>query len=231
MQKRTHAFFIAAFLAPTLLLGACASLFDKALFRNIDIQEISRDPVLAAQAEQLGASVFANNCSSCHGEDGRGGVGFPDLTDGESIWPATLNEIQWITRYGIRSGHSLSRFSLMPSYGSANSAYALSESSIRDLVEKTLALAGLPHDAPSAARATATFDFACAECHGWGAAGNQEWYGAPSLTDSVWLYDSQPETIYQVIAQGRVGVSPAFEQVLSGDEIKAVSYYTYRLSL
>lgn len=50
---------------PLLLLGACATATDSA----------SGDAA-------AGATIYADNCESCHGADGTGGGTYPDLTAG-----------------------------------------------------------------------------------------------------------------------------------------------------
>ena len=68
------------------------------------------DPLKAAQmtpaALSAGAQIFADNCSSCHGENGKGIAesGAADLTDRFWIYggdPATVRA----TIYGGRQGH------------------------------------------------------------------------------------------------------------------------------
>ncbi len=46
----------------------------------------SRPSPRIAEAVELGRSVFANNCATCHGSDARGARGFPNLTDGDWQW-------------------------------------------------------------------------------------------------------------------------------------------------
>ena len=44
--------------------------------------------------------------------------------------------------------------------------------------------------------------------------------GAPRLSDDIWLYGGDLETIKQTIANGRFGVMPAFDQRLDDIQIK-----------
>ncbi len=69
------------------------------------VRQISGQDGDAALAGE-GATVFADNCSACHGEDGKGmrDVGAPNLTD--AIWlyggdEATLTETVQKARYGV----------------------------------------------------------------------------------------------------------------------------------
>jgi len=50
-------------------------------------------------AVEMGGRLFANNCSTCHGSDARGGNGYPNLTDGDWLYggaPETI--VQTITQ-------------------------------------------------------------------------------------------------------------------------------------
>jgi cytochrome c oxidase cbb3-type subunit 3 len=55
--------------------------FDKATFA-----QILADPKLLKFALAGGKSAFANNCAVCHGEGGKGNVGFPNLAAGAWLW-------------------------------------------------------------------------------------------------------------------------------------------------
>ena len=51
--------------------------------------------------------------------------------------------------------------------------------------------------------------------------------GAPNLTDKIWLYGSDKETIMQGLQNGRGGVMPAWGGRLSEPTIKALTVYVY----
>jgi len=67
----------------------------------------------------------------------------------------------------------------------------------------------------------------CSQCHGSDARGGK---GFPNLTDNDWLYGGDPQSIKTSITEGRNGVMPPWGQVLSGDDIKDVTYYVLSLS-
>ncbi len=63
-------------------------------------------PTIDAQAVASGAELFADNCSSCHGEDAKGNIdmGAPDLTDQFWIYGGSRQMI-FETVYNGRQGH------------------------------------------------------------------------------------------------------------------------------
>lgn len=66
----------------------------------------------------------------------------------------------------------------------------------------------------------------CMQCHGADAKGAK---GFPNLTDNDWLYGGEVEQIKASIANGRMGVMPAFGH-LGADSIKQVANYVRSLS-
>ena len=59
----------------------------------------------------------------------------------------------------------------------------------------------------------------CTTCHGSDARGAR---GYPNLTDAVWLYGGEPDTIKQTITNGRTGVMPAMGAVLGDQGVEEV---------
>lgn len=45
---------------------------------------------------RLGRGVYADNCSTCHGNRGQGGVG-PSLSEVRDTWPSCDDHQEWIT--------------------------------------------------------------------------------------------------------------------------------------
>ncbi|WP_135081882.1 cytochrome c [Terasakiella sp. SH-1] len=59
---------------------------------------------LSAPAFADGATVFADTCSGCHGEDGKGAegmVGVPDFTKSPAIWAKSDDELTQSVITGI----------------------------------------------------------------------------------------------------------------------------------
>jgi cytochrome c oxidase cbb3-type subunit 3 len=67
----------------------------------------------------------------------------------------------------------------------------------------------------------------CAVCHGSDARGAK---GFPNLTDADWLYGGAPETVQATIANGRIGVMPAWAEVLGPQGVEEVTSHVLTLS-
>lgn len=67
----------------------------------------------------------------------------------------------------------------------------------------------------------------CAACHGSDAQGSM---GFPNLTDNDWLYGNSEAALVHSILNGRQGMMPPFEAVLSKDQRQEVSQYVLSLS-
>jgi cytochrome c oxidase cbb3-type subunit 3 len=165
---------------------------------------------------RMGARMFANNCSVCHGVAALGAYGFPNLTDNDWLYggePETI--VQTITE---------GRQGAMPAWGEV-----LQEDGVRDVASYVLTLSGKEADEEMAARGKTQFEMFCTACHGPDGTGMQM-LGAPNLTDATWLYGGSFEEISHTIRAGRGGVMPAHKDLLSEDKIKLISAYVYSLS-
>ena len=191
-------------------------------FEQASIQQAEADPALRAYATAAGHAVFGENCAACHGRDGRGSPGFPNLADKDWIWGGSVEAIEHTLKVGIRwPGSADTRASEMPAFGTQR---ILERAQITDLVDYVRSLSGAVHDAGAASRAAETFATNCAACHGKGGAGNPE-MGAPNLTDDVWLYGGSRQAIYDTIWQSRAGVMPAVGQRMPEDTIRKLVIY------
>lgn len=168
------------------------------------------------QAMQVGRRLFINNCSTCHGVNARGSFGFPNLTDSQWLWGSGLDSVKTT----ITNGRTAS----MPGWQSA-----LGDRGVTDVTQYTLALAGRDHDSEAASRGQAQYNSMCVACHGAEGKGNSA-MGAPDLTNDIWLYGGTAERIAYTIRNGRQGRMPAFDEVLSADQIHVVSGYVTSLS-
>ncbi len=67
----------------------------------------------------------------------------------------------------------------------------------------------------------------CAVCHGSAATGS---YGFPNLTDSDWLYGSEPDQIKTTISQGRRGAMPGWGPIIGEQGVTSVAEFVMSLS-
>ncbi|MDX1570986.1 MAG: cytochrome-c oxidase, cbb3-type subunit III [Xanthomonadales bacterium] len=176
-------------------------------------------PTLAQNAEAMeaGFNLFGNNCAQCHGSDGRGATGFPNLTDDDWQWGGAPQQ--------ILTSISNGRVAAMPGWQAALGG----PQQVENMAHYVLSLSGLDHDAAKAAEAQPKYGMFCAACHGPQAKGNVA-LGAPNLTDEAWVYEPTMDSLTTTIAEGRNGQMPAFEQTLGEDRVKVLAAYVYSMS-
>jgi len=191
------------------------------------LADIKANPELLNFALAGGKSAFMNNCAPCHGRGAQGAPGYPNLNDDKWLWGGTLDQIQQTITYGVRSGNDNARVSQMPKFGIDS---ILTPDQINDAAEYVLSLSKLPHDAAAAERGNAIFhgDGGCIACHGEEGKGNQE-FGAPNLTDNIWLYGGTKDAIKHQIETGHGGVMPAWVDRLDPATIKKLAIYVHSL--
>ena len=172
-----------------------------------------------------GAAVFRSHCSQCHGSGAAGAVGYPNLLDDAWLWGGALEDIVATVRHGIRNDTDPdARWSQMPAFGEI-----LEEEEIAAAANYVMALSGRTAPNPALAEQGATlFAENCASCHGENGMGDRE-QGAPNLTDAIWLYGGDMETLVETITYSRFGVMPAWGQRLSEADVKAVALYVHQL--
>jgi len=189
------------------------------------LDEIRNDSELLNFALAGGRSAFAVNCSQCHGQGAQGFVGYPNLNDDDWIWGGTPEEIMQTINFGIRNEHEDSRYSEMPAFGRDG---ILDRSQINAVVEYVLKLSGQEHDADLAATGQDIFVEQCVACHGENGEGIRE-TGAPRLSDSIWLYGGDRETLRETVTNARFGVMPAWTGRLDEATIKQLAVYVHSL--
>ena len=190
-----------------------------------DLSAVANDPELLRFATAGGAAVFRNYCSQCHGAGAGGVVGrYPNLLDDNWLWGGTATDIQQTVTHGIRyEADADTRFSQMPAFGDI-----LEPADIDGLVQYVLSLSGSATDPAAAAGHRQSFLDNCASCHGEDGKGLRE-FGAPDLTDGIWLYGGDAATVRESITRARFGIMPAFQGRLSPEDIAKVAVYVHSL--
>ncbi|EPX77006.1 cytochrome-c oxidase, cbb3-type subunit III [Litoreibacter arenae] len=190
----------------------------------VDLTTLQENAPLQQYAVSAGASVFANNCSQCHGSGAAGSVGYPNLLDDDWLWGGDIEAIATTVRHGIRNEQDEdARYSEMPAYGEL-----LEDGEIPALVAYVKSLSGLDHDAALVEQGAELFMDNCTACHGENGMGDRD-QGAPNLTDSVWLYGSSDEALTETITYSRFGVMPPWSPRLSDAQVNAVAAYVHQL--
>lgn len=197
-----------------------------AVLGSASLADIEKDPALLALARARGKTVFADNCAPCHGSGGAGAKGFPNLNDDDWLWGGSLDQIMQTIQFGARSGHAKTHEGQMLAFGRDG---VLKKDEIVTVANYVRSLSGLL-TAPKfdAAAGQKIFTENCTSCHGDNGKGNQE-LGAPNLTDKIWLYGSDEETLVETITNGRAGVMPAWVGRLDPVTVKALAVYVHSL--
>jgi len=189
---------------------AVKPLYDK--YQAMDVKAVAADKT----ANEMGKRLYLTYCMQCHGADGRGAKGFPNLTDSDWLYGGEPDQIK-VTPPKARLG-------VMPPHAQ------LGAETIKDLANYVRSLSGLPNDSVRTAKGKEAFASAgCSGCHGPDAKGMQA-LGAPNLTDKIWLYGSSEATITETIINGRQNKMPAFKAFLGDDKVHLLTGYVYSLS-
>ncbi len=183
-----------------------------ARFAALQPEALAREPQAMASGERL----FMNNCSQCHGSDGRGSKGFPNLTDVDWLYGGTPEKILETLEKG--------RIGVMPALAAAVGT----PDDVKNLAQYVLSLSASPHDTLRAALGKPKFAV-CAACHGMDGKGNQA-LGAPNLTDDVWLHGYGENAIVSMINSGKTNPMPAQGERLSAAQLKVLAAYVWGLS-
>jgi cytochrome c oxidase cbb3-type subunit 3 len=182
-----------------------------AAFSDQDIEQLAGSP----DALNIGRNVYLNNCASCHGSDGRGATGFPNLTDSEWMYGSDAAAIEQTIRNG--------RMGNMPALGAL-----VSDAEI----DKIIAFLRSNDDAASpdiSAGRQLYMTSGCIGCHGATGEGNPL-LGAPNLRNDIWLHGGTRDALLDVIKNGRVNRMPAHQELLSDDRIRLVTAYVLSLN-
>ncbi len=175
-------------------------------------EQLSKD----ASAMAIGERLFANNCAGCHGSDGKGSKGFPNLTDSDWLYGGKHETIVETITNG-RNG-------MMPPMAAAVG----SPEDVRNVANYVLSLSGSAHNAIAAQLGKQKFAV-CSACHGMDGKGNQA-LGAPNLTDKIWLHGWGEDAVIAMINQGKSNQMPAQATRLSPEQIQVLGAYVWSWS-
>ncbi|TEW53693.1 cytochrome-c oxidase, cbb3-type subunit III [Psychromonas sp. RZ22] len=176
-----------------------------------DIEVIAKD----TEAVKVGQRLFLQNCAQCHGSDARGGNGFPNLSDNDWLYGGealTIKETIMKGRHGV-----------MPAWKDI-----LGEQGVKEVSTYVLQLSGRRVNSIEAQAGKDRFVM-CAACHGPEGKGMHE-FGAPNLTDKVWLYGGSRKAVEDTVRNGRNGVMPAWGDILGEDKVQLLAAFVYSLS-
>ncbi|MFZ4757243.1 MAG: cytochrome-c oxidase, cbb3-type subunit III [Burkholderiaceae bacterium] len=183
-----------------------------AAFQAKPVSALIGDP----QARAIGERLFLNNCAQCHGSDGRGAKGFPNLTDGDWLYGNAPEQIVETLAKG-RNG-------VMPALGAAVG----SAQDVEQLAQYVLSLSGGATDPVKSELGKPKFAV-CAACHGADGKGNQA-LGAPNLTDRIWLHGGGLQNVVSIINNGKDNMMPAWNTKLTDGQIHVLASYVLGLS-
>ena len=190
--------------------------------------QLLADPVAMARVRKDGARLFGDNCAACHGTDGHGGKGFPNLADHDWLWGGDPETVAETIRVGINSAHPNTRVSEMIGFGTGG---ILDGAQVGYATDYVLSLSDPKMAAakPNSVRfGRAVFEANCVPCHGADARGNQS-LGVPNLADRAWLNGSGWTAVYTMISHGRKGEMPTWESRLTPAERKLLVAYVLDL--
>jgi cytochrome c oxidase cbb3-type subunit 3 len=198
-----------------------------------DLATLAANPKAVAAGKRL----FLTYCSQCHGSTAEGArgksYGFPNLTDDDWLHggdPETIKASIANGRAGV----------MTPFAGTLNSTQ------IEDAAEYVRQIAQLSSDPAKAARGKEVFATNCTGCHGPEGKGPRSGeafaavavaYGAPDLTDSIWLYSNSKDAIIDGITRGRnagpgsvTNTMPAWKDFLGDAKVHVLAAYVYSLN-
>lgn len=196
----------------------------KVALTDIDLKKLPQNSDLQRFAVANGGAVFRTHCSQCHGSGAAGAKGYPNLLDDDWLWGGSIDQIAYTINHGIRNEtDDDALYSEMPAFNEI-----LEPAQIEETVNYVLKLSGAEYDVDLAAAGAEIFAEQCTACHGENGMGDRD-QGAPNLTDAIWLYGGDAETLHATISDARFGVMPAWGQRLSTSDVNAVAAYVHGL--
>ncbi|MBH1998250.1 MAG: cytochrome-c oxidase, cbb3-type subunit III [Sphingomonadaceae bacterium] len=190
------------------------------------ITDLPGRPRLMQAAVEGGRAAFKVHCVQCHGSGAAGARGYPNLNDDDWLWGGDLATIEKTITDGVRNpDHDATRQSMMPAFGRDQ---LLTAAQVDDVVAHVRVISHQDKASPAAQRGAQLFADNCAVCHGADGKGNRT-LGAPNLTDGIWLYGGDADTIRQTVWNSRQGVMPRWDDKLDKATIRMLAAYVHSL--
>lgn len=191
-----------------------------------DPAKLAGQPQLLKAAVEGGRAAFKVHCVQCHGSGAAGSKGYPNLNDDDWLWGGDLPTIDYTITHGIRNpDHAETRVSQMPAFGRDG---LLQPAQITALTSYVRTVSKQQPMNAAAREGAKLFADNCAVCHGADAKGNRA-LGAPNLTDPIWLYGGDAESIAATITNSRQGVMPRWNNRLDKPTIRMLAAYVHSL--
>ncbi|MEP2533721.1 cytochrome-c oxidase, cbb3-type subunit III [Shimia sp.] len=189
-----------------------------------ELTAIAGDTELSSYATSAGGAVFKTWCAQCHGSGAAGAVGYPNLLDNDWLWGGDVEEIYLTIKHGIRNEvDEDTRYSEMPAFGDI-----LENEEVEQVVNFVMSLSGEANDPALVEAGAVVFEDNCSSCHMEDGTGDRS-QGAPNLTDAIWLFGGDYDTVKATVNYSRFGVMPSWQSRLSEAQIRAVSSYVHQL--
>ncbi len=183
-----------------------------AKYTTMNAADLARD----VQAMGIGQRLFLNNCAQCHGSDGRGSKGFPNLADNDWLGGNDLDYVKKVIVEG--------RIGMMPPMAAAVGT----GEDVKNVANYVLSLSGSAHNDVAAQLGKSKFA-TCAACHGADGKGNMA-LGAPNLTDKIWLHGWGEKAIVEMVTAGKNNVMPPQGKLLTPEQVHVLGAYVLSMS-
>jgi cytochrome c oxidase cbb3-type subunit 3 len=205
--------------------GVRRAPIEEALAR-IPIERLPENSELFQTAVAGGSAAFKVHCVQCHGAGAAGATGYPNLNDDDWLWGGDLKAIHQTLVNGIRQpGNDETRTSVMPAFGRDG---LLQPAEVQDVVSYVRVISHQEKPSEAARRGATLFENNCVACHGPQGKGLRE-FGAPNLTDGIWLYGGDRDSLTQTVTNSRYGVMPAWGHRLDPVTMKMLAAYVHSL--
>ncbi|MCK5498042.1 MAG: cytochrome-c oxidase, cbb3-type subunit III [Gammaproteobacteria bacterium] len=185
-------------------------IFDK--YINQNLIAVAGNP----EAITIGKRLFSAYCTQCHGSDAGGARGYPSLRDDDWLFGGKPEDI----KKSILEG----RVGAMPAWEEV-----LDTKEIFNVAEYVRSLSGHEGDSTVISRGKESFVKNCVVCHGADAGGNYQ-FGAPNLTNNIWLYGGSQNRVIESISKGRNGQMPPHKEFLGEAKAHLLAAYVYSLT-